>query len=138
VVVVAISASVFGHDRDKCLEAGADDFLPKPFSQHKLMEVIARHLGLEWFEAGQAGEKSTAPPEKTLPRQVMTVPPNEELEALKELTLRGDIKQILNEANRLERLDVHYGSFARELRQLANRFQLTTISRLLNGTRQDA
>jgi len=35
IVIIAVSASAFEHDRAGCLEAGADDFLAKPFRQER-------------------------------------------------------------------------------------------------------
>jgi PAS domain S-box-containing protein len=43
VPVIALTASVFPVDRGACLDAGMDDFLPKPVDIAALREAIARH-----------------------------------------------------------------------------------------------
>ena len=42
--IVALTANVMPQERELCLAAGMDDFLPKPFSSHQLHQVLARWL----------------------------------------------------------------------------------------------
>lgn len=42
--IVALTASVFGDDIDKCLEAGADIYVAKPVKRTALLEVVTRLL----------------------------------------------------------------------------------------------
>ena len=41
--IVAVTANVLPEDRDKCIAAGMDDFLSKPFTIEKLRHTIERH-----------------------------------------------------------------------------------------------
>jgi CheY-like chemotaxis protein len=43
--VVALTANAMAHDRQACLEAGMDDFVPKPITKAALKEAIERCLG---------------------------------------------------------------------------------------------
>jgi HPt (histidine-containing phosphotransfer) domain-containing protein len=50
-----MTASVMREDRDRCLAAGMDDFLPKPMQIRKLEEILAK-----WLDTGKHVTGSTA------------------------------------------------------------------------------
>jgi len=45
--VIALSANAFAEDRARCLEAGMDDHLAKPFEKRDLNAILAKWCGLE-------------------------------------------------------------------------------------------
>ncbi len=42
--IIALSANTSAEDRDLCIEAGADDFLPKPIDADELKQLIKKYL----------------------------------------------------------------------------------------------
>jgi CheY-like chemotaxis protein/signal transduction histidine kinase/HPt (histidine-containing phosphotransfer) domain-containing protein len=42
--IVALTADLMQNNRERCLQAGMDDYLPKPFTQEQLQLVVARWL----------------------------------------------------------------------------------------------
>lgn len=43
VPIIAMTAHVLDEERNKCVEAGMNDFIPKPFKQHELFEVLSKY-----------------------------------------------------------------------------------------------
>ncbi len=60
--VVAMTAHALKGDRDKCLEAGMNDYIGKPVTTSALKEILERLLG-----ADKNGKASPPPPAPTLP-----------------------------------------------------------------------
>jgi len=124
-VIIAVSASVFDEHRERFLEAGADDFLPKPFRLERLMGLLRDHLGIELVY------EEEAPPPAAAPVAARVVPPPAELASLLDLARRGNVAEILGRARRLEECDAGYARFAAEIRSLAERFQVKKLCQLL-------
>ncbi len=57
-IVVALTASVFEEDRQTILEAGCDDFVQKPFKEHKIFEMLHKHLGIRFIYAEELESSS--------------------------------------------------------------------------------
>ena len=114
VCIIAVSASVLAADQEKSRVAGCDAFLPKPIQAERLLDLLAKPLGLAWVYA-EAEAGNAAP---------LVPPPAAELAALYQLAAEGQVFELQAQAMRLETLGEAYIPFARRLQKLARGFEI--------------
>jgi CheY-like chemotaxis protein len=134
-VIIAVSASVFGHHREECIAAGADDFLPKPLRLERLLDLLCRLLGLEPVREEQGQGRAAQPAREPARSAAIVFPPADVLAPLLEQARRGNIKHVLEHAGRIEAGDARYRLFAGELRALAEGFQVKKLCQFLEERR---
>ena len=124
--IIAISASVFERDRQQAVDAGCDDFLPKPFDEEQLVDMLGRVLNLTWIRAAPAAPALPSA-ETALHREA--TPPPDEIDRLLELSLRGDIVGIRRRLDALR--EDGAAVFVRRLEPLVATYQMEKIHALL-------
>ncbi len=127
--IIAISANVYEHHRLLCLEAGADDFLSKPLQLQQLLEIIARHTGLE--PVYEISKPVTLSKINGIDKDC-TYPPNNYLERLLISAEQGDIQEIRKQLDELKQFDSNHLDFIEHLESLADDFQINKICQFLN------
>ncbi|MCA1995379.1 MAG: hybrid sensor histidine kinase/response regulator, partial [Coleofasciculus sp. S288] len=132
---IAASASAFEQDQQRSLASGCNDFISKPIQAQELLQRLQQHLGLEWVYETEGGYETR---EATGEKNGLSLPPASlvslyapEMAALHQSVLIGDIRGILEQAEKLEQLDEQWVSFATQLRQFAKTFQVKKIQDLL-------
>jgi len=132
VVVIALSASVFEHNRQQSVKAGCDDFIPKPVRSEALYKKLRAHLGLKWIYDKET--KILAPTELAAivsPAAPLVGPPTREANHLHELAMMGDVQGILLQLEELEKSDSQFRSFVTEMRRLAKDYSMKKIREFL-------
>ncbi|MHC5729424.1 MAG: response regulator, partial [Nostoc sp.] len=141
--IIVSSASVFKPDQHESLEIGGNDFLPKPVQADELFQKLEKHLQFKWIydlPHSQEGVKETetlkvASVDSPIPNTYLIAPPPEEIERLFELAMRGNIKGIREQAQKLKLLDEKFIPFAEQLQQLAKSFQIEKIREFIQPYR---
>jgi PAS domain S-box-containing protein len=132
-LVVASSARVFESDRHHSLDAGADDFLPKPIQADILFDLLQKHLSLEWLVA-EPPAKSVVATDSDLP--VTLLPPSaSDLERLFDLAKRGNLQELGKMLDALVRENDALTPFANHLRTLMINFQVKKIRTFVDSFR---
>jgi signal transduction histidine kinase/CheY-like chemotaxis protein len=118
--VIAVSASVFEENRQDAIDAGCDEFLPKPIQLDRTLGVLQRLLGLEWTHAETSSQAPFFPgPDRTV------------IDSLYALALSGEVDQLRRQLAELAHADARFEPFVRSLDSLAERFQMKRIREIL-------
>jgi CheY-like chemotaxis protein len=141
--IIVSSASVFESDQHESLEVGGNDFLPKPVQADELFQKLQKHLKLEWIydlpqsqeEVNETQNLKVTSADSSLADTCLISPPPEEIEKLFELAMRGNIKGIREQAQKLKLLDEKFILFAEQLEQLAKSFQIEKIREFIQQYR---
>ena len=130
-VVIVSSASVFESDRQKSIQAGANDFLPKPIQKETLLQSLQKHLNLEWIYEQQAEvakkAKTSVNSAQDLTKSQIIPPSAEEIATLHDLSRKGLINDLLREIERIEQSEPKFEPFAQKVKDLAKGFKLRQI-----------
>jgi PAS domain S-box-containing protein len=128
IIIIVSSASVFESDQHRSIEAGGNDFMPKPVQAIALFQKLRHYLNLEWLYEEQSHETQLNKENAEL-----VLPPQSEIEILYELVMKGNFKGIIKQAALITDMDREYIPFAKHLHQLAKGFQDQEILALLQS-----
>jgi PAS domain S-box-containing protein len=133
--IIAVSASVSPDDQARSIAAGANCVAPKPVDHEFLLSAIGSLLGLEWLygEHQELGVVSEATKQEDY-----VVPSADELEALHRIARTGSMREVIQEARRIESLDARNAPFARHIASLALAYESKAILALLDRYRSAA
>lgn len=126
-IVLVSSASVFEIDRQKSLDAGGNDFLPKPVQADLLLGLLKKYLQLEWVygETVDAGKKGQDTESK------MQLPAIEILQLLNEQAQAGDLDAVIEIAEQIQTANPQHAIFAKKILVLAEGFQVKELRALI-------
>ncbi len=127
-VIIGVSARGAHSLPNQAIVAGCDEVLTEPVSLEALTTAITTRLAVPHVDDSVSGSAA-------IRVNALELPSEAELLPLAELALRGDIKGIKQEIERIEELDVRFGPFVSELRQLAQGYRIKQIRELLRSHR---
>ncbi|MCU0543549.1 MAG: ATP-binding protein [Oscillatoriaceae cyanobacterium Prado104] len=120
-IVIVSSASVFDIDRHKSLDAGGNDFLPKPVQAETLLELLQKYLQLDWIYDTDSAQNQNV---EVMPDEMQPLAA-EILDRLLELASDGDLDGIIEVAGELQ--DANTAAFRREIIRLAEACELKQL-----------
>jgi CheY-like chemotaxis protein len=127
-IIIGLSANIVETTTQGSLAAGCHDFLSKPVQTDRLLDAIARHLGLEWIYEEKPCSMGVEPNWDGLP---LVLPPPSAIAILSELIKIGDIAGVLDQAEQLEKMDDKLVPFAILIHQLAKGFKVKQLREII-------
>jgi signal transduction histidine kinase/ActR/RegA family two-component response regulator len=126
--IIVSSASVFETDRQKSIDAGANEFLPKPIQSDILLNLIQQLLNLKWiYEVSKESAQAYEVDPIKMKCSALILPSIEDLHLLYDLSRKGLVHNLNQEMERIEKSNSQTRPFIQEIRQLVKSYQLTKI-----------
>ncbi len=130
--IIASSASVFEAEQSDSIAAGANEFLCKPLSAEILLEMLQSLLNLEWIYEGEENNTDDNSSEVLAENSTeIAIPDEDTIVHLYSLAKKGDLDEVLAQADQLEQQDKKYAIFLKQLRELAEGFQVKQLQNFI-------
>jgi two-component system CheB/CheR fusion protein len=117
--IIATSASTLPEDRFLCYQAGCDAFIAKPIRFSELLALLKQHLDIEFIT------------EEDEIVNYLFLPPLNTLKNLFELVMQGDLRNFIEQIDRLEIREPQLTPFVKEIHQLTDSFQIERLQQFL-------
>jgi signal transduction histidine kinase len=127
--IIALTTSILGEERGVVLSAGCDDFLPKPFSEADIFDIISKHLGVRYIYEDDPPEESPTQVEaevEVLTAAALSALPPDWLASFHQAIFEFDLGLMLTLIDQL-----HNKPLANALAELTNNFEYEVILTLL-------
>ena len=130
VVIIALTASAFEHERREVLKAGCNDFMSKPFRNEELFAKMERHLDINFvFEETNKNEHTIDDSQKSLSISLAKL--DDDLQdKLNQAATAYSLEKVTFVANQIAQHDKH---LAKTIMQLAKNFDFGKIQRALEN-----
>jgi PAS domain S-box-containing protein len=125
-LVVAISAGAFHDSRKQALDAGADEYLSKPFLAMDLFKILGHGLGLHYVYAGETVQSASRVMSSVAEFRLLPTT----VQAIRKAVAEGDMLQLMKW---IDMADTEDPQAARRLRSMADSFDYRGIMEWLDS-----
>ena len=135
VKIISVTANTFESMRREALEAGADDFLGKPFREEELFEKIRLLLGAEYdLEKPENAPSDTAQIAKFSPEELKSLP-LDLVKQIRQAAVDADYDLLLE---LIQKVEPSNKKLSQDLRGLVESYNYQQLLDILNPKRSDA
>ncbi len=123
-VIIALTASAFEENRVMSLEAGAYDFVRKPFRNEEIFEKIAKHLDVRFIYEEESAAEPQAPASEHLSAADLAGLPSELVNALHQAAMQADSELVMQV---VIEISSHNAQLANTLAHLVDNFRFDLL-----------
>jgi PAS domain S-box-containing protein len=134
--IIAVSASVFDYHQKQSVDAGCNEFMPKPIRADALLDGLQRYLDLTWVYDHNAKQSTVTDEEWASDELDDYMLTHEQAETLYDLAMQGDTMGIIKYAQELSANDRTLTAFTAKICQLAEKFEDEQICDLIQSYRE--
>jgi CheY-like chemotaxis protein len=127
VVIIALTAGAFDHDRERVLAAGCDDIVIKPFRENTIFEKMVEYLGVR-FDYEDATARTQAEPGSRLAAERLVGVP---VALLDQLNLAINAGALDEARSTIDRIGEDDRDLADELWELVKNYRFDEVQELL-------
>ncbi len=131
--ILILSANAYSSDRLAALNAGCNEFLPKPLNVRDLLDNLKQYLAITWLY-----QAPIEPQIKPVKVNAMAIPPSELVQVCIDYVRIGDLLALKKTVDTLSVSHPQYAGFFAKLKSLANEFKVGEIRKLLNISKQES
>lgn len=121
-IIIATTAGVFEHDRAKIIQAGCDDFVPKPFQVNEVFSKLGEHLNVAFLYA--AADEPVTPNAITI-----SALPLAWKDELRKALIEGNVKKM---HALIQEIEIGHPEISRLLSEKVYHFDYAAIRALLD------
>lgn len=131
VVIIALTANAFSDAQHAALSVGCNDYLPKPYQEGQIFELMAKHLALRYCYGKEIPAKPNSKGSQfVLTPQTLTVMPKSWLKELQTAALGMEEERL---AELIAEIPPDHHNLAQNLTYLVENFRLDLILDLTHG-----
>ncbi|WP_353572289.1 PAS domain S-box protein [Candidatus Albibeggiatoa sp. nov. BB20] len=137
--IIAVSASVFDYHQKQSVDAGCNEFIPKPIRADVLLDRLQHYLHLEWTydrDKTQSVATDTQNSEHDFATDGSYALSAEQADILYDLAMQGDTMGLIAYAQQLSTNDNTLTAFTAKITQLAEDFEDEQICDLVQPYRE--
>jgi PAS domain S-box-containing protein len=119
--IIAVTATAFDEDKQKILDAGADDYIRKPFIEQELFNIIKKFLGVKYLYEEEQHKDYL---QNTLIMEQIAKIPEDQINKILESIKNANLKELLF---LIDQLGVEFPEMTGYLRNLAKKYEYENL-----------
>jgi len=135
--IIMVSAGVFESHKEQSIDAGCDEFLPKPIHDKDLLKLLEKYLDLTWSYEKSQHKKETNKIESDSNTDKVVMPNPKQMEILFDLAMMGDLEGIVEKLEEFKKVNQALTPFTTKILKLVDQCEAEKVYDLIEQYMED-